>query len=388
MEEISNGHIRNELEEIRNRYPLRLHRGISKKIIQHKHSRTFYAWLELKPLFTDSIIRADEEVEGCKTSEPKLPYKKMAEFLKIGISTMRLHCKRLKKYKLIHYDKDRNIHFATYDRLAEIFKHDEKRKYKLANQGDTQFLVKRICVFENLAKQDYAKRKKMFHSELFDILFERSRDSNNSQNSPLDDNALRRLHQDHSECTNYFSKNEIKKLRRHFNQNYEDIERKHQKIFEARIEQLAEGYPKINMQTTLSHSGISRIFGRQSGQYQIDLMKKKNMLSVDREIQYIGDQSPAIYEKIVGGRSDVFSFDYHFRKEAKTVRKYFLRCPDIIRPVFPESFIDDNFLWKETKSRICHLTDRKSEIPFEKDHTIPVREPLFSFEKYENRLSL
>lgn len=359
--------VENDLSKVRNKNPFRLHRGISKKIIRHKHARSFYAWLELKPLFTDSVIRSDDEVEGFKTCDPKLPYKKIAEFLKIGTSTVRLHFRILKKYKLIKYDRDKNIHLASYDTLATIFKHDEKRKYKLPNDGETQFILKRIAEFENLAKQDFTKRQKMFHYLLFDILFQRkNHDSPNAQSSGLTDEMLFRLSKDKRECVNFFSKGEIRKFRKHFNDNYESYEAQHWKIFNSHIQQTIEDYPEINMQVTLSNGGIARLFGltsKSGGQYQKNLMHKKGLLFVEQEIQEIRENSPAVYEAYtVGSRSDIRRKEYTYRKQAKVITKYWRTCPDFIRPVFPESFIEDNFLWRMAKTRACHLVNRKDQL--------------------------
>ncbi|MES3019379.1 MAG: hypothetical protein V4721_16450 [Bacteroidota bacterium] len=371
MDQTSDRPLKNDLERVRNRYALRVHRGISKKIIQHKHSRSFYMWLELKPLFIDSIIRAEEETEGGKTSDPKLPYEKIAGFLKVGISTVRMHFRILKKYKLIKYDQDRNIHFASYEIFAAIFRHTEIRKYKLANNGETQFILKKIAVFESLAKQDYMKRQKMFYRELFNILYERSRDSQLAQVSGLTNNTLNRLYHNNKECANFFPKGELKKHRKHFNKYFDLYEEKYQKVFKAQIQQLSLGFPDLNMQVTLSQGGLSRLFGKEDGkqtcgQYQKKLLVDKKMLFVEGEYQYINDQSPAIYEKTMYGRSDIFSYKYFYRREARTVEKFFRNMPDTVRPVFPERFIQDNFRWKDTKSRICTLIDRKTELPLYK----------------------
>lgn len=351
-----NNKIISPLEKYRNQYALRLHRGISKKVIQHKDARSFYIWLELKPLFIDSIIRNDDGL---------LPYGKISSFLNISVSGLRGHFVTLKKYKLIKYDKDKNIHFAKYERFAEIFKHTEERKYKLANNGDTEFIVKQVAVFENLAKQDYMKRQKMFYRELFDILFERSRDSKLAQG--LTESRLSFLFKNNKECANYFSKSEFKKLRKHFNNYFENYEAKYQTIFKAKMQQLEFGFPDINMQVTLSHTGFSQLFSKEDskfscGQYQKKLLYEKKMIFVEGEYQLIKDTSPAIYEKILGGRADIFSYEYVYRKQCKTVRKYFRNCPDTVRPVFPERFIKDNFRWREAKSRVCYITERKDEL--------------------------
>jgi hypothetical protein len=288
------------LEDYRNKYALRLHKGLAESILRHKHSREIFLWLEIKPLFISGVIFSHEG---------KYPYHKLAEFIGEGVSTIRKKIAILKRMKLLRFDRDRNLHLASYEKLREIFKHHTKRKYKLLNNGETQFTVKQVAIYENLKRQEHSLEKKIFRSELRKILEEQNLDPINSQRLSIT-----------TDCEKYFSRNFIRKFKKSVHLRMDVLRKKYENIYDRKILQLAFGFPEINPDVTLSAQGIARVIGRKarsSGTYQMRKLERLGYMYHERVYAEIAD-SPAIMESLYGFRSDIFSYKFPTRINRKT----------------------------------------------------------------------
>lgn len=307
-----------DLEHVRDKYALRLQKGIAEKMIKDKHAREMYLFLELKPLFISGVIFAHEG---------KLPYRKVADFIGEGISTIRKKIAILKRLKLIHFDRDKNLHLAKYDRLREILKHEGKRKYKLLNNGETQYTVKQIAIYENLKKQEYRVRKKILERELTTIYYERK------MLDPINSNRVHPANISKG-CEQYFSKNFIRKYSRQISKYFTQYQRKYQNVYNIQVQQLAVQYPALNPQITLSYSGIARVLNRKSkasGVYQYRALAMRGYLDATKTYLRIPETSSAIYESLTGLRRDIFSFRYPTRQtRSGLVRKYFRNAPNTV----------------------------------------------------------
>jgi hypothetical protein len=314
-----------DLEQVRNKYSLRIPRGSSEKILKHKHAREIFLYLELKPLFISSVIFS---------SSGKFPYKKIAEFTDQGISTIRKKIQILKRMKLLSFDRDKNLHLAPFSKFREIIKHEGKRTHKLLNNGDAQFYIKNLAIYENLQRQQYRVKKKILERELINIYYERK------ILDPL--SSLKQTDLVVSGCEKYFSKNTIRKFSSMIRKNFDSYLLKYQKIYDRQIEQIEPGLPDINPYITLSCKGISKILGRKSvstGHYQSEKLEKLGILSIDGTYITVPERSPAVWESLTGHRNDLFAYPYPTRMNRSGFeRKYFRRCPNTLKPLVNAMF--------------------------------------------------
>lgn len=312
-----------DLTTLRNKYALRLHKGLAEFIIKHKNARAIFLFLELKPLFSSGVIFADGD---------RIPYKKIAEFTGEGISTIRRKITTLKKMKLITIDHKKNICLASLKKLPIVIKATKdpkhyKRKYFLLNNGDTQFTIKNVAIYENLKRQEHRLFIKIYQKELQEILIQRERlDNINSNGKP------KQL----SRCEQYFTKGQLKRIRKSVRNNYDQLKRKYQNIYDRQIQQLNFGFPEINPNITLSCKGLGNVLGvsPSSGFYQMKQLAARGLIYYEGNYSLIPEKSPAIFEDICGIRSDVFSYVYPTRKTISgKIRKYFINKPNTIKPL-------------------------------------------------------
>lgn len=313
-----------DLTALRNKYALRLHKGLAEFIIKHKHARAIYLYLELKPLFSSGVIFADYD---------RIPYKKIAEFTGEGISTIRRKITILKKMKLIKIDHKKNICLASIKKLPIAIKATKdpqhyKKKYFLLNNGDTQFTIKNVAIYENLKRQEHRLFIKIYQKELQEILYQRDRLDNINSNGAKPKQL--------SKCEQYFTKGQLKRIRKSVRNNFDQLKRKYQNIYDRQIQQLNFGFPEINPNITLSCKGLGNVLGvsPSSAHYQLKQLANRGLIYYEGNYSLITDKSPAIFESICGIRSDVFSYVYPTRKTISgKIRKYFINKPNTLKPL-------------------------------------------------------
>jgi hypothetical protein len=323
MNKILNRHTKNltlftsekvtDFESLRNKYALRVHKGIAEQIIKHKHARPIYLYLEIKPLFASGVIFADQG---------KIPYKKIAEFVKEGVSTVRKKINVLKKLKLIRIDKEKNIILSSLNKLPAILKVEiaTKKKYNLLNNGETQYTIKQLAIYENLKKQEHVLFRKIYGTELVEHCITNKIFDVRNSNGKLSDNIKR--------CEDRLSKNFLRRFKRSIRNNFDEYKKKYQKIYDVRVNQLEFGYPVINPNVTLSYRGIAKILNRSaisSGQYQSKKLFDRKYLTAFGSYTLISDKSPAIFESMEGLRQDIFSYQYNTRKNLSGRKRLYFR---------------------------------------------------------------
>lgn len=316
----------NDLEIVRNKYALRIQKGIAQYIVKHKNARAIYLYLELKPLFNSGVIFADGG---------KLPYKKIADFIKEDISGIRAKIKTLKKLGLVYFDK-KNICLVSIKKLPLVLKltKDENfynKKHYLKNNSKAQFTVKQLAIYENLKKQEFVLFRKIYLKELSNEYFELNKLDNKNSNKNF-----------YLTCERFFSKAFLKKFKKSIRNNYDALKKKYQTIFDIQILQIQQGeinltYPEINTNVTLSYNGVSRIMGRTSkysGRYQLGQLVKFGYIEVWGGYKKVSI-CPAIQEQdIYGVRSDMFSYRYPTKKTSSgLIRKYFRNCTNELQTV-------------------------------------------------------
>lgn len=337
------------LNDHRNKYKFSIPKGMAEKVIQHKHANSFYVFLELKPLFSSSVIFNEDG---------KFPYKKICEFLKIGNSTLRNHFRILKKYKLIKFNCRKDLCLAKYQKLEIILHHKVKYKLKTENNGDIQFLLKQIAIYENLKRQKHELDRKISESEFSDYILDRNP-------NPFIGLSLQQARERIKKfgCRNFLSRGEYKCMKKYISENMDFLLIKYRKIYNAQILQLSFGFPEINPNVTLSCKGTARLFGSvssSSGYYQQMKMLNKGLLDITKNWTPIPHNSAAIYEmEILKTRSDVFGCFFNAtRKDQKeqfgritqrgTIKKYFINECNTLRPIFSPAWVDNiNDITKE-----------------------------------------
>lgn len=299
------------LEDVRNRYALRLQKGLADKILTHKNAEALLAWLELKPLFQASVILPE--------SNGNLPYPKIAAFLKKTERQVRRYCSTWKKLRLAHFDQDKKLHLARYTRLNEIFEHRCRRKHFLINNGETKKLCRHIAVIENLQKQEYVRNRKIEQQELFNIIAERRLDPQ----QPMLLTELKR-----KGCEYVLSKREYRRLRKIVRNNMPVLLEKYKRIYAQNTLQLAFGFPGINPNVTLSCAGVARVAGCSSKSTGHRITKELERSGwMRRELTYtlIPERCPAVYESLTGMRTDIYSYQYPVRKSVTGKQRMYFR---------------------------------------------------------------
>lgn len=324
------------LEDRRNVYALRVHKGISDKILKHKNAREIFVFLELKPLFISSVIFSENG---------NYPYKKISLFLREGLSTTRKKIAILRKLKLARFDKNKNLVLSNYSRVLEILKIEKnfttikfdrergknfeiktykRKKYKVLNNGGTQFAIKQIAIFENLNKQKHRVIKKIISKELQQMIIDRNLDPQDSKSLP-----------NFKDCEKTVSKSLVRRYKKFLLKDFDLLVAKYSKVYDAQSQQLAFDFPDLNPRVTLSCNGIAKVLNRKSkssGYYQSRKLVNAGLMTTERNYKTIENQSPAIYESMYGIRSDVFGYYYPTRDtNSGRVKKYFVNLPNTIR---------------------------------------------------------
>jgi hypothetical protein len=326
-----------DLETLRNKYALRLQKGIAEQIVKHKHARPIYLYLELKPLFSSGVIFSDRGV---------IPYKKIAEYIGESVPSVRRKIAILKRLKLVTIDSKRNICLSSLKILPNVLKIYPKtiltdkskesraaleyktfyfQKYKLKNNGKTHLTIKQIAIYENLNRQRYRLEQKIYEKELVQRFYE---SNSTGLNSKKEFNF--------TTCEKHYRKSELKKFRKHIRENIEAYKTKYQKIYDANVLQIEFGKPYINPTVTLSSEGAAKVLGYKSPSsawYELRKLATADYIEWYSVITKISDRCPAIYEQMSGQRSDIFSYKYNTRKTTSgRIEKYFKREPNLIIP--------------------------------------------------------
>lgn len=318
-----------DLEALRNKYALRLQKGLAEHIIKHKQARAIYLFLELKPLFSSGVIFSDSG---------KIPYQKIADFTGEGLSTIRKKITVLKKMRLLSIDHKKNICLASITKLPRILKVTKekdkyRKKYALLNNGQTQFTVKQIALYENLKRQEHQLFLKIYFKELLEIYSQRETlDKKNSKGySPKNLQA----------CEQCFAKSFLKKFRKYIRDNFDTLKRKYQNIYDRQVLQLQFGFPELNPYISLSYKGIGKILGisQSTAVYQVKKLASKGLIDVTGNYCNISEKSPAVYESMCGIRQDIFSYVYPTRKTLNGKhRLYYRNKPNSINPLVNATF--------------------------------------------------
>lgn len=334
----------NDLELVRNKYALRLQKGIAEHLIKHKHARSIYLYLELKPLFNSGIIFA---------SAGKIPYAKIAQFVGEGVSTVRRKITILIKLKLVTIDKNKNLQLCSLNKLPKLLKlsTDEnkyKKKYKLLNNEKSEFTVKQIALFENLARQEHQLFRKIFLKELAEEFFTKkhigAQEWVKELNAELLDkqNSNRNNPKFYLTCERYFSKKFLKLFRKQIRENFEFLKQKYKRVYDTQILQLSFGFPALNPNITLSYNGLAKIWNyktKSAAHYQVLKLAERGLIDVTGNYSLIKEQSPAVYESMCGMRADIFSYVYPTRKTLNgKARKYFRNQPNTVKPLVNATF--------------------------------------------------
>lgn len=308
----------NDLEEVRNKYALRLTKGIAPKILEHKNVNAIVSWLEVKPLFISGVIFSDVN---------KFPYLKLANFLKISERQIRRHCSTWRKMKLAKFDQDKNLHLASYGRLNEILKHNCNRKHKLLNNGKTKSIVRQYAIHENLKRQEFIRNRKIV-SKVSGNLFDAISTSHHPVNSKEGQIA---------QCGQKISRNRIRKTKAAILKEINFHVEYYKNIYDQQMNQIEFGKPGLNPYVTLSCKGIAKACGLSSvsAGYNISVQLEKLGYLVVKKQHLRIDKCAAVFESnILGIRQDVFSFSYPIRRgNGRTEKKFFRRLPNLLETI-------------------------------------------------------
>lgn len=297
-----------DLDQARNRYALRIPKGSAEKILIHKAAPALFAYLELKPLFVCSVICSDQG---------RIPYKKIAEFLRLSVSGTRAKIRTLERYRLVRIDRDKNIILGSYQRFRKVIKHEGKHSYKILNNGDTKEIIKATALTENLNRQKFVLSRKIISYEWF--------------NNTVENSANAKEYLKFSECPErIISKANFRKYKKILGMNWDYELRRWEKVYNERMKQTAIEFPKINTNVTLSRRGIARILGKKAistGHYQMKKLVAAGLFKDTGIYITVSDRSPAIYEAMTGQRTDIFSYQYPtLLTHSGLIRKYFRNC--------------------------------------------------------------
>jgi len=164
----------NILEAQRYKHPLRIPRTLAPVILSNKYTRQILVYLQLKPLFTSSVIHS---VINPKTGNQIYNFAGIAEFLKCSLSKAQKDIQTLRKLGFVRFDMQKNIHFCSYIYLKQKLTHSKVKNIKTLKYANDknmfEILVASYC-FENLTKQDYQRRKKIGYNYALESMCETS----------------------------------------------------------------------------------------------------------------------------------------------------------------------------------------------------------------------
>lgn len=317
---------------------IKIPRKVTTEMINHKHYRAFLVFLQLKPLYVSGVIMNDAG---------KMPYEKIAAYLGLSVSGVRGKIRQLKKHRMIRVDRDKNFHLASYKAFVSLFTEQflrRMKKYVYRNVADADMLIKASAIRENYRKQEFTLKNKILNQAIYGTV-----------NAPVDrikqpegfsDSTIQ-----HNDChmgtkRTDLSKTAIRKLRKIIVQDYEKILHKQKQIFLVQMEQVEFGLPFINPYVTLSCAGLGRLFGigGSGGHYQQRKLLQSNLIQVKPHYQRIDADIPAVHEKQLEMRSDVFSYMYPVsRGRYSKNEKFFLRLPNLMN-------VNLNFIYENAKN--------------------------------------
>lgn len=305
------------LSDLRNRNALRIPRGSCTKILQHKHAEALILYLELKSLCTASIVF---------NQRGNIPYERIREFTGESFTTIRNRIRVLKKLSLCWFTPDKDLRLATFDHFRTVIEIRTRRTHKLKNNSETKTNLKALAIYENLEKQQYIVKKKIFQRELLEMKIARTLDPVN----PTPSTNARDCQQ------KFWSPAYLRKFRKHFESSWEFYKRKYERIYNYEIQQTAMGFPSINPEVTLSCNGTAKVCGltsKSSGHRVQSELQRSGLLTKTGAYIIIPERSPAIFEQHhMKIRTDLFGYKYRTRREGK-VTKYFRTC---VNQLFPD----------------------------------------------------
>lgn len=308
-----NAQVINDLNDVRNRYALRITKGTAGSILAHKNKNELVAWLEVKPLFQSGVILH---------AAGKFPFLKLAQFLQLSERQTRRYVATWRKLKLARW-RNKDLCLASYDRLNVILKTECRRRHKLLNNGDTKTLVRQIAIHENLSRQTYQRNNKLVELERSGKLF----DAVDTSTGTRAGNNIRR-------CENRLSQRAGRRLKKAVLRGIDELLPKWKRIYDAQMNQLEFGKPAFNPYVTLSCAGVARICGLSSASagHRISLqLERKGWLK--RSVDFLKiDKGAAVYEaQFMRIRSDVFGYKYPVKRSVRGLEtKFFRRLPQMI----------------------------------------------------------
>lgn len=297
---------------------------VLKDIFTHKHYRAFVLFLQLKPLYTSSVIMNDNG---------KLPYAIMAAYLGISVSGLRARIRQLKKYKLARADKDKNIRLASYKTFVNLFQPQyfrRMKKYRYCNVADADILLRTAAIEENYKKQNYKLKNKIISKEIYSTVNAHQDRINSPKVNPFTIKADCPVNMHRTDL----SKTAIRKIRKMLLKDYDNLLWKHKQIFRQQIAAIENGFPDINPYVTLSCAGVGRLFGlsASAGYYQRSRMLGSDVLRIKEKSRYekVLPVSQWAQEEINASGSNVYSYNYPVKRGTGREDKFFLQLPDML----------------------------------------------------------
>lgn len=328
-----------EKRELKNEIT-KIPRRVIREIILHRHARAFHVFLQLKPLYVSGVI---------KNADGKLPYQEIATFLGLSLSGTRGKIKQLKKYKLIRVDRQKNFHLASYKTFVNIFKPQFLRrmwKYKYRNLATADQLLKMSAIRENYRKQEHVLKHKIINKEIYGTVnaqVDRIKQPEGLHNSSFQSQNDCRMGVGRTDL----SKTTIKKIRKVMLRDYDNLLRKHKRIYLEQLEHIQNGYPAINPYVTLSCAGVGRLFGigASSGHYQRQILADAQMITIKEgghlKIYPVGMDTREELRKEGG---NVFHYNYPVTRATRGREdKFYLRLPDNLD-------VNLNFIYQNAKN--------------------------------------
>lgn len=305
------------LSEQRNKYSFRIKKGAAPLVLAHKNNLALQIYLELKPFFISGIIFNEAGA---------LPYKKIAQELRISESNLRGKLSQLRKLKLVSFDKQRNLILAPYRAFYKVIKFDNNFKgqqIKTANNYEqTNTILQSIAICENALKQKH-------------IIFEKIciREFSYNKEIPIiaRDSFFKKLRNDKTDLKLW------KAIKRSVSKNFDFYSRKYERIFNFHYEQLdiyTSSAPEargLNPNVNICCSNAAKLINRKalsSGFIALNKAAEAGFINLYKSYRYVKDNSPAVFEFLTGIRNDLFAYRYPTRNGVK--KFYFINNPYMV----------------------------------------------------------
>lgn len=304
------------LSDLRNTKALRVPRGSASKILLHPQSEALILYLELKALVTSSIIFS---------SNGNLPYERIRAFTNESLTTIRNRIRALKKMQLCWIVDKQHFRLASFQQFRSVVGITCKRTHKIQNNGETRRSLKLLAISENLERQKYVVKKKIFQRELLEMKA--------SYNGLDPVNPTKRIYAKdcHGESWN---KAFIRKFKKHFNKSWDYYQRKYEKVYNYQSQQIDLGRPSINPYVTLSCEGTAKACGvtsKSSGHRIQRELHNAGLMECVGFYRMISDRSTAIFEQqFLKIRTDLFAYKYPTRDGMK--RMWFINLCNQLTP--------------------------------------------------------